>query len=531
MSDDSEPEGARRADDTVFGRRDWLQITLSSIGDGVITADAQGCVNYLNPVAEALTGWRLAEAAGVEVERVFRIINETTREPVEHPVRKVIERGLTVGLGNHTLLIARDGSERPIDDSAAAIKDAQGNVVGVVLIFRDITERRQAERAIDSAREYAESIVTTVREPLLVLDPQLHVRSANHSFYETFQVAPAETEGRFLYALGDGQWDIPALKTLLEEILPQHRSFQDYEVEHDFEQIGPRTMLLNARCFSPEGRFELILLAIEDITDRRRLEEERERLYRVAEEARARAETSEAQLAEADRRKDEFIAILSHELRNPLNSLGMAAHMARHPKTEEVRDRNLAIIDHQVKTLNRLIEDLLDVSRISKGKFHLRKEAVDLASVITRAVESVTAMVREREHELTVLLPPESMVVEGDPTRLEQVFGNLITNAAKYTAKGGCIAITAEIEEGGFLVRVRDTGEGISAEMLPRLFKMFTQVESSRQNTLGGLGIGLSLVRTLVEMHGGSVQATSEGLGLGSEFRVRLPATAFPRTS
>src|SRR3954464_5711475 len=170
MSNTPKPESDRRADDTVFGQRDWLQITLSSIGDGVITADRDGLVNYLNPVAEKLTGWTLADAVGAEVEQIFRIINETTRQPVEQPVRKVIERGLTTGLGNHTLLIARDGSERPIDDSAAAIKDAQGNVVGVVLIFRDITERREAELRAERAKEYAESIVVTVREPMLVLD-------------------------------------------------------------------------------------------------------------------------------------------------------------------------------------------------------------------------------------------------------------------------------------------------------------------------------------------------------------------------
>ncbi len=505
MSNEPNPNSDRRAENDVFDRRDWLQITLSSIGDGVITADGDGRVNYLNPVAEVLTGWTIAEAAGVEVERVFRIINETTRKPVEQPVRKVIERGLTVGLGNHTLLIARDGSERPIDDSAAAIKDARGEVVGVVLIFRDITERRSAERMIESAREYAESIVTTVREPLLVLDAQLHVRSANFSFYETFGVTPAETEGRFLYDLGDGQWDIPALRILLEEILPRHLSFRDFEVDHDFEHIGPKTMLLNARCFPPNGPFELILLAIEDVTARRRAE-------RAAEEA--------------ERRKDEFIAVLAHELRNPLSSIGMAAYSLQLVDSEEERSWNLGIVGHQVKNLNRLIEDLLDVSRISKGKIHLRREVVDLADVIARAVEAVTALIKERQHELTVSVSREPMMVEGDPTRLEQVFGNLLTNSAKYTEKGGRITVAAEVQGGDFLVRVRDTGEGISAEMLPRLFEMFTQVESSTHRSRGGLGIGLSLARTLVEMHGGSLEASSDGPGLGSEFRVRLPAAA-----
>jgi two-component system CheB/CheR fusion protein len=378
--------------------------------------------------------------------------------------------------------------------------------VGVVLIFRDITERRQAERAVESAREYAESIVTTVREPLLILDSQLHVRSANRSFYDTFRVTPTETEGQFLYHLGNGQWDIPPLRTLLEELLPLHRSFEDFGVEHDFEHIGPKSMLLNARCFPPEGPFELILLAIEDVTERRRAE-------RAA--------------AEAERRKEEFITTLAHELRNPLSAIGMAAQLLQSgPDSEEERSWGLRVVAHQVKVLNRLIEDLLDVSRLSKGKIHLRTEVVDLASVLARAVESVTALVKGRGHELTVSVPREPMAVEGDPTRLEQVFGNLLTNAAKYMEEGGRIAVEAEAEGEGFVVRVRDTGEGIAAEMLPRLFEIFTQVESSRQNSLGGLGIGLSLVKALVELHGGSVGVASEGLGRGSEFTVRLPASA-----
>ena len=502
---DSLKPASDQENNTVFDQRDWLQITLSSIGDGVITANQDGRVNYLNPVAETLTGWSLAEAAGVEVERVFHIINETTRKPVEQPVRLVIERGLTVGLGNHTILIARDGRERPIDDSAAAIKDAQGHVIGVVLIFRDITDRRQAEQAIDRAKAYAESIVTTVREPLLVLDSQLHVQSANRSFYETFEVSPTETEGRFLYGLGDGQWDIPALRTQLEDILPKKNSFQDFEVSHDFEQIGPKTMLLNARCFPPDGPFELILLAIEDITDRRK---------------------AERAVEEAERRKDEFLAVMAHELRTPLSAISMAAQLAKDTDSEEERTWGLGVVGHQVMNLNRLIEDLLDVSRISKGKIHLSKEAVDLSSVIRRSVESVKGLIEEKRHQLTVSVPAQPMMVQGDPTRLEQVFGNLLTNAAKYMEKGGQIVVAAEVEGTDFVIRVRDRGEGISAEMVPKLFEMFTQVESTTHRARGGLGIGLSLVRTLVEMHGGSVEVTSEGVGLGSEFCVRLPAVS-----
>jgi PAS domain S-box-containing protein len=290
----SGPEAELAGNAGVAGR-EWFQITLSCIGDGVIAADPAGRVNYLNPVAEKLTGWSLADAVGEEIESVFHIVHETTGKPFQQPVRKVIQRGLTVELGEHALLIAKDGSERPIDDCAAPIKDDRGNVVGVVLIFRDITERRQAEQLIESAREYSESIVATVREPLLVLDPELRVRSANRSFYETFKVEPAETEGRSIYELGDGQWNIPALRTLLEEILPLHFSFEDFEVEHDFSHIGPKTMLLNARGFPPGGRFEAILLAVEDITDRKRTE-------RVLKEAERQKEEINAQLAIAHHR-------------------------------------------------------------------------------------------------------------------------------------------------------------------------------------------------------------------------------------
>ncbi len=182
-----------------------------------------------------------------------------------------MREGTIVGLANHSLLIARDGTERPVEDSAAPIRNEAGEIAGVVLVFRDCTERRRHERAAQEALCYAEEIVATLREPFLVLDKDLRVKTANASFYRAFHASEEETVGRFLYELGDGQWDIPALRTLLEETIPKAIAVHDFEVEHDFPAIGPRSMLLNARRFPPDGEHpNLVLLAIEDVTERKR---------------------------------------------------------------------------------------------------------------------------------------------------------------------------------------------------------------------------------------------------------------------
>lgn len=194
------------------------------------------------------------------------------RRAVESPAVRALRDGVIVGLANHTLLIAEDGTERSIDDSAAPIRNAAGDVAGVVLVFRDVTERKRLEREGRDALAYAQEIISTLREPFLVLDKSLTVRTANDSFYETFRVPKEETEGRSLYELGDDQWDITDLRMLLDAVT-REKSVHDFEVEHDFPSIGPRSMLLNARRFPPEATDpDLILLAIEDVTDRRRSE-------------------------------------------------------------------------------------------------------------------------------------------------------------------------------------------------------------------------------------------------------------------
>jgi len=249
---------------------DWYRVALASIGDAVIVTDAQGRVTFMNPIAEALTGWTEAEALGQLLPPLFRVVHEQTRQPVNNPVLEVIARDMIVGLANYTILIARDGTERPIDDSAAPIRDAAGGLAGTVLIFRDISDRRHIERAVEDALAYAEGIVDTVREPLVVLDPGLRVRTANRSFYQTFRVAPAETEGRRFCELGNHQWDVPRLRELLEEVLPRNSAFNDFEVHHQFDGIGHRAMLLNGRRLFRRGDgVEFILVAIEDVTEHR----------------------------------------------------------------------------------------------------------------------------------------------------------------------------------------------------------------------------------------------------------------------
>jgi len=253
-----------------FERADWFRTALSSIGDAVIVADGAGRVAFMNPVAEALTGWPEAEALGQSLPRVFRIVNEETRKAVDDPVAAVLARGVVVGLASHTVLIDRAGTERFVDDSAAPIRDRAGALVGAVLVFRDADERRRAERCVNDALAYAEGIVNTVREPLLVLDAGLRVRTANRSFYRTFGATPAETEGRALQELGSGQWDVPGLRQLLEQVLAEDGAFNDFEVTHDFPGIGRRTMLLNGRRLPRHAEGAgLVLLAAEDVTEAR----------------------------------------------------------------------------------------------------------------------------------------------------------------------------------------------------------------------------------------------------------------------
>jgi signal transduction histidine kinase/ActR/RegA family two-component response regulator len=237
-----------------------------------------------------------------------------------------------------------------------------------------------------------------------------------------------------------------------------------------------------------------------------------------------------AELREADRRKDEFLATLAHELRNPLAPIRNALQILKMPRVdaatgEQVRE----VLERQVDQLVRLVDDLLDVSRVMRGKIELRKEPIELASIIARGVETAMPLIEAQGHELSVAVPPDSLMLEADPVRLSQVIGNLLTNAAKYTEPNGRIWLSAECDGGHVSLRIRDNGIGIAPDMLPHVFDLFVQLDEAATKSQGGLGIGLTLVKNLIEMHGGSVEAKSAGLGKGSEFIVSLPLSNIER--
>jgi two-component system, chemotaxis family, CheB/CheR fusion protein len=384
---------------------------------------------------------------------------------------------------------------------------------GLVLVLVDIDEIKRATQRIAHARDYAEAIVATVHRPLVVLDPELRLHTANPEFYRTFAVSPGESEGRPMYELGNRQWDIPELRDRLQAVIVGGQDLNQFEVEHTFPRIGRRSVLINARRVAgKEGTTDLILVAIDDITERK------QRDYLLQERG--------EQLLMADARKNEFLAMLAHELRTPLAPIVHAGALLRQAREIDRTsiERAADVIVRQSAHMARLIEDLLDVARITRGKVELRKQHVDLRVSIERAVEAARPLMQSRRHDLLVTLPPAPIDIDADPARLEQVISNLLNNAARYTEPGGRIELTAQQQSGWAVLYVRDNGIGISAEMLAGVFGLFAQADNRLDHQAGGLGIGLTVVRSLVEMHGGSVEARSDGPGHGSTFTVRLPA-------
>ncbi len=367
-----------------------LNVTLRSIGDAVVTTDDRGGVLRMNPVAQTLTGWTEADAAGRRLSDVLILVNEQTRRPADNPIDRVLRDGVIVGLANHTILVTRDGREIPIDDSAAPIRAADGRMLGVIMVFRDITERHRAE----------------------------------------------------------------------------------------------------------QERANLI---------------EAERLAR-----------EQAELA--NRMKDEFLAIVSHELRTPLNAvLGWADMLRGGTLSGARRDRAIDAVYANAIRQAKLIDELLDVARIMSGKLRLERTTVDLPAVLRSAIDVIQPSAETKNIQIAVDLDDTIEPCYADQARLQQVLGNLLSNAVKFTPEGGAVRVGLERDGDGVIVRVADTGQGIPAEFIPYIFEPFRQVDQLTTRRHGGLGLGLSIVRHLIEAHGGTVRVESAGSGKGATFTVRLP--------
>ena len=638
----------KEAEDRVREQAELLQLTLSSIGDGVIATDIDGRVTFLNRAAQALTGWTQAEAEGEPLTTVFHIINQTTRQHVENPALRALRDGNIVGLANHTLLIAKDGTERNIDDSAAPIKGEAGTVTGAVLVFRDITEQYRANEALRYQFDLTKTITDNATTAIFMMDNQSRCTFMNPAAEEMTGFSFEEADGQILHDLihhtrPDGS-HYPMPECPLDRALPEKfvvRSHEDLffrkngesfpvecnarPIEEGDKQIGTvievrdltDERLAAEKLQEIESRFEQLADAIPQLAwmakpdgeidwyNRRWYEytgttlaemqaggwqsvHDSEILPEVIEQWQGSLATGEpfdmvcpirggdkqfrpfltrivpfrdsegnivrwfgtstdiseqkqiqeelrvvaAKLSEADRRKDEFLATLAHELRNPLAPIRTGLEALKLAEDDpEMRKEVRQTMERQAEQMVHLIDDLLDVSRITQGKLKLRLSRVELAVVMRSAVEATRPFIDEAGHELLVTVPEQPIFLEADPTRLAQVLSNLLNNAAKYTIEQGQISLSAQPHGDEVVLMVKDTGLGIPAEMRERIFEMFGQIEHTTEGGYAGLGIGLTLVKTLVELHGGSIDVHSEGANRGSEFRIKLPRLPDTTTS
>jgi chemotaxis methyl-accepting protein methylase/signal transduction histidine kinase len=386
-------------------------------------------------------------------------------------------------------------------------RDEAGLTEGAVLSFVDITQKKRAADAVNDARLLAEGIVRTLREPLLVLDDQLHVQSVNDSFLKTFQVGPEETGNRLLYELGNRQWDIPGLRRLLEEVLPRDAWVVDFEVTHTFEKIGERTMLLNARRMSGKASKQ-ILLAIEDVTERKLAE--------------AQLKNAAANLQQKNRELAEFVHTVSHDLKSPLVTIGGMLGLLKEELQEErlvAAGELIATAEETVLGMRDMIDDLLKLSRIGTVANDL--QPVGLRQVAEELVRRHAPELEDKDTAVSLELSEDQPTVLADRNRLVEVLDNLIVNALKYACDGPEPRIVIGSETVGREVRlfVKDNGPGIAEEHHEKIFGLFHRLDDSKEGT----GVGLAIVKRIMEVHGARVWVES-AIGEGATFWLAFPA-------
>ena len=470
----------------------------------VFVLTPQGRIASWNSDAERLLGFRGGEILGEHYSKLH------TPEAIGEgaPARALLEASRRGRVAVESSCVRSDGTRFRAGVVLMLLTAEEGQSNGYLAIHRDLTERRATLRRQNETRlqESEERFVRFAEHlPGLAWIKDLDGRYVyvNHAAARAFGAAPEVITGRT-----DAEMFPPDSAQMFREndrrALEGGTGIQVIEFLRNPQGSVRHSIVSKFPIRDSEGRPRLLGGIAIDITDRVQAEEG---------------------LRRADRSKDEFLATLSHELRSPLAPIRNALHILRHTRPGERTDHIHELLDHQLARLIRLVDDLLEVSRIRGGRVELRKEPVDLATIVKAAVESSYPVIEGASHHLTVTLPTEPLVLEADPIRLEQVLSNLLSNAAKYTADGGHIRLAAHRELEAAVISVRDDGIGIPVDMLARVFDMFAQVDRTLKRAQGGLGIGLALARTLVELHGGHIEAHSAGPNQGSEFIVRIPLT------
>ncbi|HET9625096.1 MAG TPA: ATP-binding protein [Kofleriaceae bacterium] len=543
----------RRQGEALRVSQEWFATALRSIGDAVITTDSDGKVTFLNAVAEQVTGWTTELAACQPIATVFDIFDETSREAMTSPVTRVLREGGKVSPAGRTSLRRRDGTECAIDDTAAPIKTKAGKLAGVVLVFRDVSaERRKdmrkaflmrATAELNSSLDYEKTLSTVARLAVPMIADWCAVDMRDGDAVKRLAIAhvdPAkvrlveELEQKYpsdpQAASGVPQILRTGAPEMVERISPAMiegsarddahlamiqslglHSYIGVPIRQGERAIGAITLATaeSKRTYDHDDLAFAVALG-----ERAAVAIENASLYREAHRLRAEAE-------QANRSKDEFLALLGHELRNPLAPALSALEVIAMSSPGGL-DPTHAVIARQLKHMARLVDDLLDVSRIARGRVELARDIIELEEIVAKAVEMTRPLLDERRHAVTLHLEPR-LRVDADPIRLAQVITNLLHNAAKYTNPGGRIEIRSERDGDQAVLRIRDNGIGMAPDMLSRVFDLFAQESQALDRARGGLGIGLAIVKSLVLQHGGSVEAHSAGIGAGSELVVRLP--------
>jgi len=475
---------------------------IDAVGDyAIFMLDTSGRVATWNTGAQRIKGYAPDEIMGQHFSRFYPQAAIDRRWP-EHELEVARRVGRFEDEGWR---VRKDGTTFWANVIITALRDEHGVLQGYGKITRDLTDRRRYEESLRESEERFRLLVESVKDyAIFMLGPDGRVLSWNAGAERIKGYAPAEIIGRHFSTF------YPPEMVAID--WPEHE-LRVARAEGRYEEEAWRLRKDGTRFWA-----NVVITAVHDRTGA---------LQGYAKITRDLTQRKQIEaLEDAGRKMDEFIAMLAHELRNPLAPIRNAVQVMRmfrlgDAKLEWCRD----VIDRQVDHMGRLVDDLLDVNRITSGKILVVKTRIELSTVIDRALESSMPLVNEHQHRLEIDMPDEPVRLEADLTRLSQVFLNLVNNAAKYTPNGGVIRLTAKVENGEAVVRVRDNGLGIAPELLPKIFDLFVQGSRSLDRAAGGLGIGLSLVREIVRLHGGTISAVSAGAGQGSEFTVRLPLT------